>query len=200
MRESPPRDVAAWHDLLDPVERGRWAAYREPVDRARFLTGVALTRQVLAEHLGVAAAEAPLDRACARCGAPHGVPRVVGRPDLRLSVAHAGDLVLVALADRAVGVDVEPLGPGALEVEGQVLTDAERRVLAGTTGAAREVALVETWVRKEAVLKMLGTGLRTPMVEVDLSAHAVVDLHVGPAHRAALATAGPPAVDTGRRP
>ena len=94
--------------LLDPVEQQRRAAYRERADRDRFVLGVLITRVVLGAHLDLAPERVSIDRICAHCGRPDGGPRSVDDADVRLSISHSGDLVVVAFTvDCPVGVDIE---------------------------------------------------------------------------------------------
>jgi len=81
--------------------------------------------------------------------------------DVRFNVAHAGSILLVAVArGREIGVDVEPLGRGPwLSLPGHVLTPAELRSLDGLAGRARDASFLRLWARKEAVLKAAGVGL-----------------------------------------
>ena len=57
--------------LLDETERRRWAAYRRPEDRERFLVGCALAKAALARYTGRRPADVRFDRTCAACGEPH---------------------------------------------------------------------------------------------------------------------------------
>lgn len=147
--------------LLNPTERARHARYLREEDRARFLMGVVTTRLALAELLGTAPEHVPLTRTCPDCDEPHGPPRLPDGP--HLSVSHSGDLVAVAISPHGpLGVDVEQstrrLG---LDVTPHVLSEDEH--------APTEQALLTYWVRKEALLKATGDGLRVPMTDLHVS-------------------------------
>jgi len=125
--------------LLDETERRRWAAYRRPEDRERFLVGCALAKAALARYTGRRPADVRFDRTCAHCGEPHGKPVIAGGGPGH-SVAHSGDLIAVAVAGAPVGVDVEQADgrPHLLGGDGEpealarlVFAEAERDALAG---------------------------------------------------------------------
>ena len=155
--------------LLDGAERERWAAYRRAADRERFLVGCGLAKTVIAACTGQRPAEVSFDRACRQCGKPHGKP-AVRRGDLEFSVAHSGDLVAVAVATAAVGVDVEQLEGRPHELGGGdpatlarvVLAAEEQAALAAVAAPGRARAFLVAWTRKEAVTKAKGDGLRVP--------------------------------------
>lgn len=102
-------------------------------------------RDLLAAAVSFAGADRGADlrivRACRSCGSSlHGRPEVVGAhgPQLHVSLSRAGGLAVVAVCDAGpVGVDAE-------------LTSSTRR------GWGPDV---QTWVRKESVLKATGHGL-----------------------------------------
>ncbi len=168
--------------LLDGTERRRWAAYRRPQDRERFLTGCALAKAVLARYTGQRPADVRFDRTCGQCGEPHGKPVIEGggvEGGIEHSVAHSGDLVAVAVAGAPVGVDVEqfdgrprPLGgDGDPEALARLtLSAAERAALAAVPPAGRARAFLVAWTRKEAVTKATGDGLRAAFSDVVVAA------------------------------
>jgi len=171
-QDSSPRLTA----LLDAAERERWAAYRLEADRDRFLVGCALAKTVLAAYTGRRPAEVRFDRTCRRCGRPHGKPAADG--GLKHSVTHSGDLVAVAVAGSAVGVDAEQADGRARPLGGDgdpeslarlVLADGERAALAAVDPAGRARAFLVAWTRKEAVTKAAGEGLAMPFTEVVVS-------------------------------
>lgn len=187
--------------LLDDAERQRLAAFRQAADARRFLAGAALLRIVLGGCLGMEAGAVSLNRACARCGRPHGKPRLTTRAHrLDASVAHAGSRVVVALATTAVGVDVEQVRAVSLDPDVLTLTlaRAERELLASLPARDRRAAFAALWTRKEAVAKATARGLEDPSSLTVLtddddtaplaSGVAVTDLRAPRGCRAALAT------------
>ena len=212
--------------LLDQTERGRWLAYRRDEDRARFLAGCALAKTVLARYTGLRPADVRFDRTCGQCGEPHGKPVIedgaieggaIEGGAIEHSVAHSGDLVAVAIARTAVGVDVEQLdgrrhplgGDGDPEALARlVLSAAEQAALAAVPPAGRARAFLVAWTRKEAVTKATGDGLRAAFSDVVVAADAgaprlvswpysrsphsvsLLDLDADPGYVAALAVIG----------
>jgi len=165
--------------LLDETERRRWAAFRRPEDRERFLAGCALAKAALARYTGRRPAEVRFDRTCGQCGQPHGKPVLAGGPEH--SVAHSGDLIAVAVAAAPVGVDVEQLDGRPRPVGGDgdpealarlVMSAAEQAALAAVPAAGRDRAFLVAWTRKEAVTKATGDGLRAAFSDVVVAADA----------------------------
>jgi 4'-phosphopantetheinyl transferase len=181
---------------LDEVERERLAAYRRDDDQARFLLGCTIVRRLLAAQFSLPAAKVRLDRSCPECGKPHGKVRADG---VELSVTHSGELVGVAIGDRPVGLDVEKVDP-TVDVDGVArlaLAPEEVQELDRYDGIERVGAFTTYWVRKEAVVKATGDGLRADLRTVTVpDGIQLRDLAVDPDHRAALAvvSAEPPVV------
>lgn len=151
------RTVRAWVssvrgplEWLNVTERQRLSRFRSTAAATDYLVGTTLARFALESWLGVPAAQVPLDRTCERCGAPHGRPRVAGA---HLSIAHAAGTALVAVSDAPVGSDLEPL----------------QQAVPIDSGAAD----LPDWVRKEAVLKLTGDGLRLPLTLIEIDAGRV---------------------------
>jgi 4'-phosphopantetheinyl transferase len=174
-------------DLLVGVEVERARAYLRDADRERFVTGVALSRTVLAERLGVAPRDVPLDRTCADCGEPHGPPRLPDAAGLHLSIAHSGARVALAVAEVPVGIDVEKvdrkLDPARLG--GRVLTPDEQASVHDSAGFLR------LWTRKEALVKATGEGVSV-LPRADPPEAAFADLDAGPGYVAAVAVLAEP--------
>lgn len=159
--EPDPGDVA----ILSPDERERASRYRLPHDAALFVTARAVARRLVAAFTGRSPnmVSFALDR--------YGKPQPHDAPGLGVSISHAGRLAAVAVAQGAcVGIDVEPVARERRVVESVVplLAPAEQRALEALTGDARAERFLRIWTRKEAVLKVLGTGLQT-----DLASFAV---------------------------
>lgn len=165
--------VGRWLEDLSAAERERWSTIRRDADRARYLVGHRLVRSLLAEEFDVPLREVPIDVACSACGRPHGPPELVtanGR-HRHISISHAADVVAVAHEAGAhesvwIGVDVEEEAAAEWpDFDTFALTAAEQELL---TAAPRPGARASAWVRKEAVLKAWGVGLRRSPSEVEL--------------------------------
>lgn len=127
----------------------------------------------VADLVGASADEIRVGRHCPACGAvSHGRPwaRVAGRADgIAVSLSRSGPHLLTAVrVGGGIGVDLEEVAA----VEGGwdptlVLHPAE----GGQDRTVEDRARL--WAGKEAVLKLAGTGLRTPMTQVRLADHDV---------------------------
>ncbi len=148
-------------DLLTGVEAARREALRQAADRDRFTVAAALLRLVAGRLTGLAPERVPVERGCARCGRPHGRPRISGY-DVHVSISHSAGRVAVATAAVPVGVDVEQVRQIAVdELGSQTLGPDER---------ADDVAGFFTyWARKESAVKATGDGLAVPLSGVLVS-------------------------------
>lgn len=160
-------------DWLTDVELERVAQKRLPADRERLVTGRALVRAALADVLGVAPQDVPIVVA-PRTSATPGRPSSPGGPSF--SIAHSADVVLVAVSGTgSVGVDVEHESAVAVAVADADADDLasletavhpRERPAVGWTAAS----FTRDWVRREAVLKAVGTGLLAPRDDLLLDA------------------------------
>ncbi|MFJ9175480.1 4'-phosphopantetheinyl transferase family protein [Streptomyces sp. NPDC102360] len=156
---APPGDGVG---VLDAEEARRAAAFRFERHRVRYIAAHLALRGILGERLGRAPSDVRFTRlACPGCGGPHGRPALADTPGPHFSLSHSGDLALVALAPAPVGADVEELPSAEVAEElTAVLHPRERAELAALAGPEeRRLAVARAWVRKEAYLKGLGTGL-----------------------------------------
>jgi 4'-phosphopantetheinyl transferase len=200
--------------LLTPAERAHADRQRREVDRRRLRRSRALLRLLLAGYLDQDPAAIQVDRGCPSCDRPHGRPRLAGVHPLQFSVAHAAGLLVFAFqAGTPVGVDAEPAAGHGPEPPPELvelaLTPAERRHLALARARDRWRWFLRCWTRKEAVLKLAGTGLSVPLQDVvvdpsgpggpvDLRVEGWTgtavwagDLDLGPDFVGAVASAGP---------
>ncbi|GAA2724901.1 4'-phosphopantetheinyl transferase family protein [Cellulomonas aerilata] len=211
-----PRDVPVTHAdrLLDDVERGRAAALPGPA-AVRFTLGRALLRSVLAERLGCAPGQVRLRVSCPACGGGHGPVTVTGpaaagdAAPTHVSVTRSGPLVAVAVCSHGpVGIDaVSPAAVGAAPLADVALSPVElARHRRRWPQAVATRALARAWVRKEAALKALGTGLSVAPGTLELhrarraargvdavagDAVAVADLRLGRGTAGAVAVLAP---------
>ena len=142
--------------LLDDVERTRAARFRSIEARDRFVGGRALLKMLLGASL-----QRPAAAVRVRVE-PDGRPVLVDpEPGVQFSISHSGERVLVACADRVVGVDIERLRPlpGALDLARRFFHAAEAASLEKEPVERRSAAFLALWTQKEALLKARGLGL-----------------------------------------
>ncbi|MFF8806328.1 4'-phosphopantetheinyl transferase family protein [Streptomyces omiyaensis] len=186
---------------LDAEERVRLAGPLRVADRLRYGVGHIALRRLLAPRLGVAPAEVVYRREpCPGCGAPHGRPAVEGPPGApHFSLSHSGDVVLIGIAARTVGVDVEGFPKAATVREVTPALHPLERAEITAAGETPE-AFARVWSRKEAYLKGLGIGMARSLDKDYLGEHDPSALPEGwdvrsvptaDGHAAAVAVAGP---------
>lgn len=160
-RISPEFPIAC----LTRDEKSRAARFRFPKDAAHWATCRASLRQILAEQIGLAAAEVPL--IFSEFGKPSLAPPF---DSLHFNLSHCPDLAIVALSiDGPLGVDLESVTRASelLECENSFCHPEEIRSLPAES-AARACQLLRIWTAKEALLKALGTGLSHPPEEIQI--------------------------------
>jgi 4'-phosphopantetheinyl transferase len=93
-------------------------------------------------------------------------------PNLQFSLAHSGDVCLLAVGlDHAIGIDVEEVRdlPPSMDIAQSYFTPAESRALAALTGTARRDAFLLLWTHKEAMVKGLGVSLAANLGRVEFA-------------------------------
>jgi 4'-phosphopantetheinyl transferase len=158
-----PSTCAAMRAVLSGYEQSELARRLRPADQQLYLVAHALLRLVIGHCVG----EDP--RAVALGSGEHGKPfliRAAGGRALEISLTHSGGIAACAVTSAGpVGVDVE-----AVDRKANPLDIAERFFAPGEL-AALQLEPAERcrrrffllWTLKEAVLKVLGTGLTVPL-------------------------------------
>lgn len=190
--------------LLDATERARADRFVAAADRARFVFTRATLRQTLAPLLCRDPTEIAYD--LGPFGKPSLAPRLLAGRTLHFNVSNTPTMALIAWSSAELGVDVEDLAPtravDELGIARVVFTPHEQAALANLPhGPDRRAAFYTLWVRKEAVLKALGTGFSRPAEQIDLGLEpaatwidpttqerlVLADLHLGAPYKAAVA-------------
>jgi 4'-phosphopantetheinyl transferase len=154
--QAPEDELVA---ALDAAEQARAARLVHEVHRRRYLAAHAALRVLLGDATG----EAP-DQLQFGDDA-HGKPQLRHPAGWQFNLSHSEDLALIAIHAGAtpIGVDVEVIRPveDALALARRHYTsDEQAAVAAAADDAARRIAFLRVWTRKEACLKAVGLGLR----------------------------------------
>jgi 4'-phosphopantetheinyl transferase len=209
-----PADLAA----LSAEEKARAASFAFPADRHRYQVAHVMLRRVLAGKLGAEPGELAFGREpCPRCGKPSGRPVLAsggrpgaapgGRPGAAsrgepcFSLAHSGDMIVIAVAGHRVGVDLERQTARCLCFLTDTMHPHDAAAVAALAEPDRHEVILRWWVRAEATLKCAGAGIAhgmggTALLSPDSAAgqsgaagQSVTDLAAPEGYRAALAVA-----------
>jgi 4'-phosphopantetheinyl transferase len=158
-----PREWQPWLGealtILSTDEAERVRRRRIAGDREALAIAYALHRLLLGHAMDMDPKDVPLFRDAEGC------PRLVGDVAYT-SLSHADGLIALAVTKMGpVGIDIEPAVRACVmaEIAGRVQQPGDAAELSALPEPARGRALLEMWVRKEAVLKAAGVGLAVPM-------------------------------------
>jgi 4'-phosphopantetheinyl transferase len=149
--EANTHNLPQYHSLLNPLEIERSQRYRHIPDTNRFIVSRAVTRILPGKYLHTNPSEIVFRQ---------GVNKkpFVENSGLFYNISHSGDLVLLAVSDASIGIDVERIDPGF--DFNDILTDyfsASEQKLIITSSQAD--SFYRLWTRKEALTKATGKGL-----------------------------------------
>lgn len=162
------RAADAARACLTGDERERAARFLRAEDGVAYAASHAGMRSILSEFVGIAPAELPL------VVGPHGKPELADGVASRIcfNLSHTRGLAVLAIAaGRDVGIDVERLRddkPAPLKIAERYFTAGERSALEAANREDQPAAFYRLWTRKEAVAKLLGDGLQTPLSAFDV--------------------------------
>ncbi len=129
----------------------------------------------------------------------HGKPYLLqgGSPprELQFNLSHSDGEALLAFSEGAeVGVDIEHPRPrtDVLPIAARIFGEEEAKRLEGLEPERRESQFLRAWVRHEARLKCLGTGIGAAASTESQASVWIEDLDLASATAAALAAARPP--------
>ncbi len=129
----------------------RVQAINSAARRRQFLAGRWLAKTMLCETLGGTPAAWRIS------ADPRTKPRVLDH-DVQISIAHSGDYVACAIADEAVGIDLERTNVRrrVIDMAQWVCSTEEQLSLSGLQGDVLQLQFNRLWTRKEARLKQHG--------------------------------------------
>lgn len=106
----------------------------------------------------------------------HGKPFFTNHPDIHFNISHCKDAVACAIDDSPVGIDIESVGRYKDELARYTMNDEEIAKI--TTADDPEVVFIELWTKKEAAMKLVGTGITDNLKEILTRAECVIDTTV----------------------
>ena len=162
-------DFDRYWEILSTQERERADKFRFERHRRRFVAGRGELRRLLSRYLGLSPREVALGYGS------DGKPFCTIQPPERsicFNLSHSENAAALAISSGfEVGIDVENIRPIEEGMPLEVFSIQERAQFTALPDAERQEVFFESWARKEACLKALGTGFILPPThfEFDLS-------------------------------
>lgn len=142
-------NYAAGYAMLSAGKRRRVDRMHAEADRQRSIAGDFLARELLSRATGISPSELVIETT------ENGKP-FISVPGIHFSIAHAHRLVVCALDEMPVGVDVERLRRLSQSLVNRFFSPAEAAYAQSDTSGLHAMQL---WTRKEAYTKMLGGSI-----------------------------------------
>lgn len=127
------------------------------VDRKRSMFAEVLLRFLLDRHLSIREQDLSFKKN------QYGKPSLLKYEAVHYNCSHSGDWVLCAVGDAPLGVDVEVIKSGDLDIAKRFFTGEEYTWLQELNGKERDIAFYKLWTLKESYVKALGKGLAIPL-------------------------------------
>jgi 4'-phosphopantetheinyl transferase len=175
------RDFDRYWATLSMQERERADRFRFERHRRRFVAGRGELRRILGRYLGLRPEAVALGYGSD--GKPFCTRQPASLPDgsnICFNLSHSGNAAALAIANGfEVGIDVEQVRPLDDSVPLEVFSARERAAFRALRESERQAVFFESWTRKEACLKALGTGFILPPThfEFDLALHGDTTPH-----------------------
>lgn len=162
IRDLSETEYEKWYSLMSLEKKQRVDRFRFADDKKRTVAGEMLARKAIAEwgHISEEAIQFGLSE--------YGKPFAIGL-DVEFDISHSGDMVVCAVDNKPVGIDIEQIRPIDLKVAKHICTDEELIYILGhkpceerfkhTNNNEILIRFFEIWTWKEAYGKMLGVGI-----------------------------------------
>lgn len=169
IRNLSDAEYGKWYSLMSEDKKRRVDRFRCEDDKKRTVAGEMLARKAVAEWCDIAEESIVFDKR------EYGKPFAVGL-NVEFNISHSENMVVCAVDEKPVGVDVELIRPIDLGIAKRICTENELLYLFGHVPVEEGFSCVpnrdilmrfyEIWTAKEAYGKCSGTGVSCLGAEV----------------------------------
>ncbi len=143
-----------WTADMPQEKRDRIERYKKDNDKALAIVSHRLLCYMLKTQRGI------VPRADQWGVGPDGKPYLLDS-DVHYNISHSGEMVLCALHDTPVGVDIEHMRRVSTNVPDRIMSPEEKLIYDLTDDQC--TLFFQIWTLKEAYIKYLGVGMRMPL-------------------------------------
>lgn len=97
----------------------------------------------------------------------YGKPSIKDLPQFYFSVSHSEECIAYVCDNSPIGIDTEKISDANLSISKRFFSPNEHRYIIESD--EQNEAFYEIWTKKEAYVKLLGTGLSTPLSSFDVT-------------------------------
>ena len=150
-------DLSAALAEISPQRREQALKFRHELGQRLCVLAYQLLKRALSEEYGLT--ENPLFEYN-----EHGKPSIVGHPEICFNLSHCREAVICAVDNRPIGVDVESVRSYKDSLVRYTMDADEVQQIESAGDPA--MAFIRLWTKKEAALKLSGTGISKDMKQV----------------------------------
>jgi 4'-phosphopantetheinyl transferase len=162
--QQPEPRIQELRQYLNDREHQRAAKFINPLHRHRWTVARGALRQILSQYLDLTP-----EQIVFTYGA-QGKPAIEANP-IQFNLSHSHDRAVCAISAKyPVGIDLEYIHPiGAAGLVDRFFSSSEQAVFHALPESQQQAAFFHAWTQKEAYLKACGTGLSTPLDQIEVS-------------------------------
>ncbi len=170
IRELTDAEYNKWYSLMSEDKQHRVDRFRFVDDKKRTVAGEMLARKAISEWCRVAPES--ITFGIKEHGKPYAKDLAV-----EFNISHSSDMVVCAVDDKPVGIDIEQIRPIDLTIAKRICTDEELLYLFGHTPTEQDFTYTtdteiltrffELWTAKEACGKCRGNGVENIKVDTN---------------------------------
>lgn len=147
-------ELAEWFDAMSDVRREEVLRLKVESKKASKIAADHLCRKAVSEFCGVSPDKIEFGKN------EFGKPFAVGL-NIHFSVSHSGELVVCAVSEKEIGIDVEKIREIRPDAAKKFACESELEYI-----AENENGFFDIWTLKEAYFKCIGTGLGADIKDV----------------------------------
>ena len=159
MKQCTEQEVARLLPLVSEQRRQQALGYKHLFGQFCCLKSYEMLMQLLNPSLGVTCkvygVKAGKDTPYIFLYNEYGQPRIEGGPCF--SISHCQHGIAVAIGEKPIGIDIEHIRTAKPELVARTMNEKEQAEIWAATSP--DIAFTCLWTKKEAVLKMQGTGI-----------------------------------------
>lgn len=149
--------IAEWFNNMSEERQDEVAQIKNKHKKNLKIIADHLCRKAISDFCGVSPEEILFSKNS------FGKPFAMNIP-VHFNVSHSGDMVVCAVSDREIGIDIEKIKPFNIKAASKFATDEECGYIGST-----ENGFFEIWTLKEAYFKCVGTGLGSDIKNVSFN-------------------------------